>query len=199
MGNKTVHWTTPEGMLLESSLLLTDSAKKFAIARELEMASSHQVTIQSTINCSCSLLYYYLAYSFNRKGRTFERPRSIRFVLYALLGMFTTTLWLFASDFCNLQLEERADRQASDLGVDYTRGAVEFYTKTLQRNIALRSLLGDDGRSLYTTTGNDRVIFRTPHLPFTLRRDTALARYQKLTETGAGPTDSSQPVSAWWK
>ena len=60
MGQKTVHWSSAEGIALESSLLLSDSAQKYAIAREMCKADSHHVSIQTFLNLSACFAYYYM-------------------------------------------------------------------------------------------------------------------------------------------
>jgi hypothetical protein len=166
---------------------LTDSAKKFAIAREIVTATGQKVTIQTALNGGCGLLCYYLAHSFNKKAKMLQRSFSVRATLYGLVVFFTGTLWAFLTDFITVTREEQIDKEVCNLGIEYTKGAVEFYTKILQRNVALRSLLGSEGIQLYTAMGNDQYLIRTKHLPFTVRRDTALSHYLSLT-TNSPPT-----------
>ncbi len=107
---------------------------------------------------------------------------AMRTICYTLFGTLMLTMWMFIKDFTNYRREELADKTAAGISEEYARGAVEFYSKTLQRNIALRSLLGNDGLSLYTAAGNEREIVRTKHVPFVTRRDRAAQRLEALSQ-----------------
>ena len=123
------------------------------------------------------------SYSFNRKANLFLRPVQIRVTLYALLGGLAFTTWMFINDFTTYRWEENADERAAGISEEYAKGALEFYSKTLQRNLALRSLLGDEGLKLYTSLGNDRETFRTKHVPFVTLRDRAARRFESLKKS----------------
>lgn len=183
VGQKTIHWSSPDGQALESSLILSDAAQKFAIAREISKANSHQVTLHMAINGTATFALYYLAYSFNRKANLFARPLSLRLTLYSLLGSIVFTTWLFIKDVTTYRSEESADEKAAGISEEYAKGALEFYTKILQRNLALRSLLGEEGQNLFTASGNARENFRTKHVPFVVHRDKAAQRYESLKKS----------------
>lgn len=53
--------------------------------------------------------------------------------------------------------EIKADEQAANVSPSYAEGGLEFYEKILQRNTALRQLMGKEGEKLYTIFGNDQV------------------------------------------
>lgn len=56
-----------------------------------------------------------------------------------------------------VRAEEDGDGAAAAMGMSYMEGGVEFYSKILGRNVALRQLMGKDGEKLYTVMGNDEV------------------------------------------
>lgn len=196
VGQKTIHWSSPDGQALESSLILSDAAQKFAIAREISKAASHKVTWDCVLNVSALFTVYYLAYSFNRKANLFKRPLSLRLGLYSILGSIVFTTWLFIKDFSNYHLEQSADEKAASISEEYAHGALEFYTKILQRNLALRSLLGEEGPKLFTASGNAREIFRTKHVPFVVHRDKAAQRYESLKKSVEVPQPEVVKVAA---
>lgn len=183
VGQQTVHWSSPEGLALESSLILSDSAQKYAIAREMAKANTHHVAIQTGLNGAAVFVYYYLTYTFNRRANMFARPLKLRVVLYSLLGSIAFTTWLFLKDFTTYRWEEKGDEKAASVSEEYAQGALEFYSKILQRNLAMRSLLGDEGPKLYTSSGNDRETFRTKHVPFVVLRDRAAARCESFKKS----------------
>lgn len=169
-------------MALASSLLLSDGAQKFAIAREISQCSKNLVTTHAALNGASLLALYFLSYQFNRKAKLFNRPLKLRLVLYTLLGGIVGTMWMFLKDFTTYQSELQADEEAASVSEEYARGALEFYNKTLQRNIALRSLLGSEGPKSYTAAGNLRETLRTKHVPYVVRRDNAIARLEARTK-----------------
>jgi len=192
VGNKAVHWTSPDGLSLESALLLSESAQKFAIAREIASTSTNQIPLQITANGMGAFLFIYLSAAFNKKTSLFTRPVKQRAIFYSILGSFTLTLWLLIRDFMNVHFENSVYEIAGSINEDYARGAVEYYSKILQRNVALRSLLGEEGADIFTPVGNNHLMFRTKHQPYTARRDAAILRLKKLTLDLSSET---QPVS----
>jgi len=190
VGNKGVHWTSPDGLSLESALLLSESAQKFAIAREIASTSTYQIPLKIATNGVAALLYIYLSTSFNKKTPNLTRTLKQRVVLYSILGSFTFTLWLFIRDFMNVYFEKSVDEIAGSINEEYARGAVEYYSKILQRNVALRSLLGDEGAGIFTPVGNNHLLFRTKHQPYTARRDASIIRLEKLTSNVSSETHS---------
>ena len=46
------------------------------------------------------------------------------------------------------------DRAAASLGPEYSAGGVEYYTKILESNMALRELQGEAGRAKYNRHGD---------------------------------------------
>lgn len=107
---------------------------------------------------------------------------AMRTICYTLFGTLMLTMWIFIKDFTTYKREELADETAASISEEYARGAVEFYSKTLQRNIALRSLLGNEGPLSYTAAGNERETLRTKHVPFVTRRDRAAQRLEALSQ-----------------
>lgn len=85
--------------------------------------------------------------------------------------------------------EKWADNKVGSIGLNYAQGGVEFYAKTLQRNIALRSLMGSSGEKKYTFYGNDVEFVRQKHVPFTERKSNMEVLAEKLAST---PVESDQ-------
>ena len=57
-------------------------------------------------------------------------------------------------DAYNRYTDKMLDRRAASISTEYSEGGVEYYSKLLQRNIALREFLGDAGSSMYTRRGD---------------------------------------------
>ncbi|XP_076040183.1 transmembrane protein 177 isoform X2 [Oratosquilla oratoria] len=177
-----IPWNSAGGLALKKSVILSEEAKKFALAREFH----HIKTAEPYIIGFASSLTFLACYSFtsglNRKLKLYSRPRSLRLCLYLLTCSFFGTFWCFMKDFTTCVYEYEADSVIGDLGSEYVRGGLEFYEKIIQRNCSLRLLLGKDGESIYTAYGNDEVFLRTRHVPFTVRRDYFRQRNAELDE-----------------
>lgn len=75
------------------------------------------------------------------------------------------SLIIYCFTFCTLSQQDSttvnheisADERAANVSPSYAEGGLEFYEKILQRNTALRQLMGKEGEDLYTVFGNDQV------------------------------------------
>ena len=90
-------------MALASSLVLSDAAQKFAVAREISHSSTNLVTTHAALNGISIFALYFLSRQFNRKAKLFTRPLKLRVVLYTLLGGLVGTVGLFIKDFTTYQ------------------------------------------------------------------------------------------------
>ena len=76
------------GKLLAESLVLSDDAKRFAIAREIERTKMQPFIVHGTLAASMTLLNYNIARIMNKKLSLFSRPPMFRMYLY--LGLLPT-------------------------------------------------------------------------------------------------------------
>ncbi|KAK4305697.1 hypothetical protein Pmani_022423 [Petrolisthes manimaculis] len=171
INQQQVPWSTPAGQSLKQSLVLSPEAKKFAICREMMSVNTNEPFILGTLAATNMLMMYLLASGVNRTQNFYVRPRSLRLTWYALVGSFGAAMWTLIKDSTTLNHENSADQQAASVSPSYTQGGLEFYEKILQRNIALRELMGKEGENMYTAFGNEQVFIRTRNQPYTLRRD----------------------------
>lgn len=171
VNNQPVAWSSAEGSSLMKSLVLSDEAKKFALARELVHLDTGEPFVYGAVTAGVVGMGYTIASGINRTQQFYMRPRGLRVILYGLVSLFSYGMWVFGRDFGANMYEADADKAVADLGEKYAQGGLEFYEKVLQRNVALRTLMGTTGEKLYTAYGNDQMLLRTKHIPFTLRRD----------------------------
>ena len=74
-------------------------------------------------------------------------------------------------------------------------GGIEFYNKMLERNMALRSLMGLDGKKYYTPSGNairKRTLETVVHL--TERRKNLIAHFEKYVEQAKAKAKDSEEL-----
>lgn len=178
-GSKEPAWETREGEALKKSLVLSDKAQKFVIAREIYWADTYYVQLQTAALSFSALNCYFMGRLANDRLHLLVRaPRAVRVCLYGLIVALNATVYICFKDAMSQLWDRKADREAAALGRDFVEGGIEYYEKLLQRNRALRELLGDEGRKCYTSKGNINRILRTDHIPITHRLDVLKNRLQ---------------------
>ncbi|KAK7493214.1 hypothetical protein BaRGS_00015551 [Batillaria attramentaria] len=186
LNNQSIDWNTPAGKQLLESMILSEKAREFAIARELFYLHTYHIHVRGLLFCSCCFASYWMGAAINAVYRLTQRtPVIVRASVFGLIAGVGATVYCLASDAYSWYIDRKVDRQAAALGCEYAEGGVEFYTKLLQRNIALRSLMGPDGGKKYTAYGNDIHFWRSPCVPLTTRRDDlleAVKRFEKTSE-----------------
>jgi hypothetical protein len=145
-----MRWRSEAGQQLIQSLVLSEKAKKFAIAREIHITNTFRVTVNSMnimFSTFLSIALGQLAiHRFNIKsGRLLTRIFSL---------MTGVIVYLFIDEVLTYNWNMNADEAAVNQGDDYFEGAIEYYDKLRKRNAALYELLGPRGQSMFTKEGN---------------------------------------------
>lgn len=170
VNNEPVNWNRQDAKELLNALILSDDAKRYGLAREILMSKNNSPLITSAIASFMVSSTYALCQGINRNFKLFERPLPIRGFCYFVSCLFSFGIWATQIDIYNTYQEREADAYIAQLDERYTEGAIEFYTKNLSRNIAMRSLLGTAGEGSFTQTGNEKFLFRQPRLPLEKRK-----------------------------
>jgi hypothetical protein len=172
IGQKLINWDSPEGKLFADSLILSDNAKRFVIARQVNYLKSLQVYIDNGFLVFFSLLAYWAGHAANVLLHLKRKlPTWLRVGAYACFASIGVTLYFLAKDEYFCFLDDKADKRAGEFGKDYMAGGLEYYSKELQRNKALRVILGEYGERIYTPFGNYVSMWRLRHAPPTTRRE----------------------------
>ena len=153
------------GKLFANSLVLSDKAKKFAMAREIERTRQTPHMTHAVFSFSFILLLYNSARIVNKRAGLMSQPPIMRgFMYFSILPTFILTYFL-AKDAYNRQVDKELDRQTASIGPDYSAGGVEYYSKIMGRNIALRELQGDSGRHTKYNRHGDIIQVRSQDIP----------------------------------
>jgi hypothetical protein len=176
---KPVEWGSDDGKLLQHAIVLSENAQKFAIARELSHLDTYHVYNYGLIPSIALLLQYFLSATANDKFYGHFKPKSFRYSVYAIIGIFTYGIYATGTDALTRYYENSADSRAAALGLNYARGGVEYYTKMVQRNMALRELMGSRGESLFTKFGNYNELIRSRHVQPLIRKENLEKRVQE--------------------
>ena len=155
-----VPWSSPRGKLLLDSLIFSDSAKKFATMRQIHMANSYGLHFHTFNVVLVALIYSALSkYQNTRLVRLAKLPSGYNMLLKLIKLAICATIFYFIRDAIRHAIEARSDLKAVETGDEYYEGAVEYYSKILQRNKALAFFLGDEGKKYYTSAGDPRPPF----------------------------------------
>ena len=188
--NHPIDWESHAGQDLRQSLVLSDNARRFAIAREL----FYIYTVQMYVRCVCVGIFSYIAICLGYLGNVgldlSRRPLVTRIVVYSLCAIIVSAMYRLVSDLYGCYRDRSVDRQASNMGLEYAEGGEEFYSKLLQRNAALRILMGTDGERKYTAYGNDVHNWSSPSVPLTDRREAMVSKV-KAFRSPSGITKKS--------
>ncbi|KAJ9598453.1 hypothetical protein L9F63_010849 [Diploptera punctata] len=190
-----VSWGSDAGKKLLDAMILSEAAQKFAIGREIAHVQSSYIYLHAVFPVSIIGSTYVLTANLNHRMGFLNRPFPLRFILYTLTGLFGFGMWIFLQDFTTISYETESDNAMISLGEEYIKGGIEFYSKLLQRNIALRNLMGQKGEKLYTVTGNDQYMLRQKHLPLTMRKEyfeLQLEELKKTKQVSSKVTDEKQ-------
>lgn len=139
---------------LAHEFVLSDRAKKFLIARELERGRQQWVlsdAILPSVSTFTSLLILYKSVqSLNLQ----HLPILLKLISLLAYLCVSYLLYIKIADFRSNRLNKTLDALACQHGLEYALGGVEFYQKSLDRHKSLRALLLlNAGWDLYTLKG----------------------------------------------
>lgn len=169
--DNSVPWETEEGKLLLKSLILSEKAQMYAMAREIQIRQTPKYFIDLFSSVTAFIVAYGVGNNLNTKFNLYTKPRPVRFIMYGLLGCFALSNYIFITDFTQLYYEKQIDEYLKNKNKIFKEGGKEFYESTLNRNIAFRKLMGKVGESNYTSLGNENYMIRQKHLPLLQRKD----------------------------
>lgn len=158
------------GKKLGQALLLPDKVKEFAICREILMTQNSKVMFESTYPFMSIFLVYNLSQYLNRRLNLYAAPLNARAILYSIVGLFGLGVYFLMKDMTEIHYEISVDKKLCELGPDFIESGVIFYEKLLQRNQALRELMGKEGEKNYSKLGNENYSLRQPHVALIHRK-----------------------------
>lgn len=170
MNQKKVDWNSDAGQKLSNALILPEKLQQFAICREILMTQNNKVIFESVYPFTCIFAAYNICTYLNRRINLYAGPLSLRAILYSMVGMFTTGTYFLMKDMTEVYYETDVDKKLCELGEDFIESGVIFYQKILERNQALRELMGKEGESKYSKLGNENFGLRQPRLALMHRK-----------------------------
>jgi len=175
-----VDWTRQDAKAFLSASMLSEDAQKFAIAHEIlqiqaDEPHSNSLSVMLIITVLWTL-YNAIVHRYKLREKNVVFCRS----LYSSFTLFGVIFWLGIKDYQSYRLDRKNDEALCNLGTEYIKGGQEFYEKMLIRNRAIRTLLGKEGKEIYTAYGNQQTFLRQKHVPLSHRKDFYDLRVQNL-------------------
>lgn len=156
------------GQQFLKSLILSEAAKKYSIARELILTDNHRIFIKSILSPVILMPMYALgSYIYNILP---PNPARVRILALVLLSNIGVLVWIFMRTAIENFYQKKADEKVCDIGEEYIKGGIEYYETLIQRNLALRNIL-PDGENMYSKEGDQiEFISELSELPITYRK-----------------------------
>ncbi|XP_017892630.1 transmembrane protein 177 [Ceratina calcarata] len=143
------------GRQFRTSLVLSENAQKFAIARKVFALSEYDLVFKA-MNIFTDVWIGLTAYSIiSKRSKTIKKEKHLKFILMGVIAVAVYVMWLFSRDALDDQREVSINKKIIELGPKYVEGGVEYYEKLSSRNKALRILLGRKGTYLFKNNGNE--------------------------------------------
>lgn len=147
---------TKSGQQFMESLILSEPAKKYSIARELILTDNYRLFIRS-LSCPTTLIPMY-ALGCTIINALPPNPVSVRVLAFFLLCNFGVIFWILITSAIEYFYQHDADKKVCDIGEEYIYGGIEYYEKLIQRNLALRNIK-PDGKKVISEEGNEHTLF----------------------------------------
>ncbi|PZC82745.1 hypothetical protein B5X24_HaOG209843 [Helicoverpa armigera] len=179
VNQKKVDWESEAGKKLAEALILPEKVQEFAICREIIMTQNNKIVYQAAYPFTCLFFAYNVSQMLNRRLNLYAGPPLMRGILYSIVGMFATGLYFLMTDMTEVHYETNTDEKLCELGPEYVKSGKIFYEKLLNRNQALRELMGSEGEKKYSKMGNENFGIRQPRIALVHRK---LYFEQKLKE-----------------
>lgn len=133
------------------SLILSEPAKKYSIARELILTDNHHILINSILPTVTLMPMYILGTPILKSLPA--NPSNIRVLALFLLCNVGVFVWYTLRTIVEKFYQFDADKKLCDIGEHYICAGIEYYDKQIQRNLALRNII-PNGKNIYSEYGN---------------------------------------------
>jgi len=174
-----------EAKIFQNAMVLSDNAKRFAIAREVYRGKTNQYLTNGLILPTFIGIGYLLSRTINRKLFLFKKPPIFRGIMYCIVATASIYTAVLFEDIKKYYLDIALDEKTCKLGAEYTKGGIELYDNTIKWNLAFRLLAHENwGKDMFNLEGNCWPSLFRPHkhIPITLRRQTCVDAYTTLKD-----------------
>lgn len=138
---------------LRRNLILSPAAREFIVSKSMAKANDYQAWFVTVIPGVFIMLHYVFGVRFNEVMKLLEGKRFIRLGVQSL-WMYVMIMIMIV--FINLSNAGSEKESIEDVirSVEQADGAIEYYTKCLNRNKMLRKLIGEDSHYYFLESGD---------------------------------------------
>jgi len=185
-GREPIDWVI-DGQDLLKALTLSESAKKFALMREIYSCNFSEILENAVIGALCFLIPAKFSHRMNRASNAFERltlrQRNFRYLLFYSCGI---VLYRLVKDPMKHLSDKNADRLAAETGPEYLDGGMEYYKKMLMKNKNLQDMSDSTfWWKKYDDKGNENFFILAPRMPTSKRLDNLREmKFGKIVKSG---------------
>ncbi|XP_013409705.1 transmembrane protein 177 [Lingula anatina] len=181
-----IDWEDPLSLEMANSLVLSEKAKMFLIAREIFNVSTYAPLVNAVaVGASGLMTYSIYRHNFYRARLVGWTGHVFFLSLAALVGGIMYTV---ITDNYNCWLQGWTNKKAAMLGTEYAEGGVELFESILNLNKITREMM--DAADYYNKEGNvNYPWYRNPFLPITLQRDSVRKILDDLRAGVVQPTE----------
>ncbi|XP_025195431.1 transmembrane protein 177-like [Melanaphis sacchari] len=156
------------GQQFVKSLILSEPAKKYSIAREVMLTDNQRILIKSILPSVVLMpIYAFGNFIYYRLPPNPVRVRTLALFLVSNIGVI---VWVLIRTATENFYQKKADEKLCDISEEYIKGGIEYYEKLIQRNLALRNIL-PNGENIYSKEGDHiKLISELSELPLTYRK-----------------------------
>lgn len=165
---KPVKWDSADGKKFLNSLMLSNNATKFLIARELTLRHSYYAHFSSILPVIMFSFACISGEHLYKKLKLHHRPLALSLTVGSCALLVFSGFTLFLNDALYFFYDKVAEDEVSSMGVSYLDGGIEYYSKKIERNKALRNLM-KKGHKYYSAEGNENNIWTAKGMPETVK------------------------------
>nr|XP_033335004.1 transmembrane protein 177 [Megalopta genalis] len=145
--DKPLDWNKKESHVFLESIILSENAQKYAMAREMMKILTRDIRYETMTHAGIGALAILLFESMLYFVKVFRERRAyqVLMALFTYSGAFFTWTIIKIENNCNRDI--KIDEYLLSLGSNYVKGANEFYNKLYERNKAVKLIRGDNSKS----------------------------------------------------
>lgn len=153
--NIQVDWNPEINKEFQKSLILSEDAQKFLMARKI-LTVTENYLLYKIFNISIDILVGIIIYELLYLVLNVTKKQRGKNIFCMSVATFTSGFfWLLISNVQHYYRELQLNEKMVALNDKYIKGGIEYYEKLSKRNKALRILLGKKGTHLFTSNGNE--------------------------------------------
>lgn len=183
MNHKKVDWESEAGQRLADAIILPEKVQEFAICREIMMTQNNKIIYEAAYPFTCLFFAYNFSQYLNRRLNLYAASPYTRGILYLIIGMFASGSYFLMKDMTEVYYETDTDKRLCKLGPEFIESGKIFYEKILNRNQALRELMGREGEKKYSKMGNENFGIRQPRIALVHRKQFFAQKLKELNDS----------------